>query len=177
MARWRLTAKHYLNATQDGEASQWVREETNRDTGRTKRQSFNVPLYLDPDDPTMQTPRGSGEIIVAWAGKGYRHDIVFVGQPTAEMEPLDDEAEAITEAERHNWIHPIESLPGQGFEQNLLAMLRKQLEDAMNYRPIATTQPIVVQGVDIEEFRKMQEQLAELMAQNLELQAKVVKRV
>jgi hypothetical protein len=30
------------------------------------------------------------------------------------MQPLDDEAEAITNKERHKWVHPIESLRATG---------------------------------------------------------------
>ena len=40
----------------------------------------------------------------------HPRDHVFVGPPTPNMEPLDDEAQAISDKESKNWIHPIESL-------------------------------------------------------------------
>lgn len=110
MARWRLTGKHYLNVPDND----WEYKETSRDTGRQATKRFPVPRHLDPDYPGDHTPPGSGEIIVCYEGKGQPADQVFYGDPTPEMEPLDDEAEALTKARRPHWQHPIDSLPAQG---------------------------------------------------------------
>src|SRR5215471_7771609 len=117
MARWRLTAKHYINATRYGEPTQWVREETSRETGRTNRKTYNVPMYLDPDSPAdCNYP---GEIIVATQRGSLREDIVVADNfiPTRDMEPLDDEAREIS-AKYRSGADPmgIEAFPNQGGE-------------------------------------------------------------
>lgn len=132
MARWRVTAKHYINARQFGEDTTWVREETNRDTGRAFRRTFPVPLYIDPEDPIC-TNKNVGYCVVAKEGSEMSGDIILDGPPTPDMEPLDDEARQITKAESIKWKDPINSLPvaiGEDFGQQLLAMLTAQFNTA-----------------------------------------------
>lgn len=161
MARWRLTAKHYLNVP----GTIWRHEETSRDTGERVEQEYPVPKYLDPDDPKQQNRQG--EIIVCLDGKGERGDITFIGKPTPDMEPLDAEAEAITALERPKWEHPIESLPMTGdFTQSLFTALQRQVDAAAQAQPL----PNVSAGVDPAAFALMQEQMAQLMARNAELE-------
>ena len=94
MARWKLIEAHYLNVP----GTTWEAKEVDRSTGRQVKKVFNVPLYLDPkdeadwnyrreQDPDLQ----DGGIIVCLAGKGRPRDIVFEGDPTPCMIPLDDE--------------------------------------------------------------------------------------
>lgn len=162
MARWKLTAKHYLNVP----GTFWRHEETSRDTGERVEQMYPVPKHLDPDDPRQQNRQG--EVIVCYEGKGERGDIIFIGKPTPDMEPLDDEAEAISAVERPKWQHPIETLPMNGdFSQSLFTMLQQKLDAAATAQPVL---PNVSQGVDPAAFALMQEQLAALMARNAELE-------
>ena len=119
MARWRLREKHYLRVP----GTEWEYREVTM-AGRQGRKIFQVPLYLDPEDPGCHNY--PGEIIVA--DKPYNRDYVFEGPPTPEMEPLDDEAEAISKAESVNWVNPIESLPGT-YNQSLLEHLEKQVAE------------------------------------------------
>src|SRR5581483_11681993 len=114
MPRWRLITKHYLNCTINGERTEWEYEETNRDSGKRNRKRFQVPCFLDPDNPGDQTPPNSGVIYVAHEGSERPHDIVFFGDPTPDMEPMDDEAEAISKSLEAKWVHPIDSLPATG---------------------------------------------------------------
>ncbi len=161
MARWKLTAKHYLNVP----GTFWRHEETSRDTGERVEHMYPVPKHLDPDDPKQQNRQG--EVIVCLEGKGERGDITFIGKPTPDMEPIDDEAEAISAAERPKWQHPIETLPMNGdFSQSLFTMLQQKLDAAAVAQP---TQAISA-GVDPEAFALMQDQLAQLMARNAELE-------
>lgn len=114
MARWKLMQPHYLNVLRlaDGTEGEWVKEETNRTTGRIARHTYKVPVLLDTNNPQdFNDPDG---IIVCLEGKGERNDITFIGNPTPDMEPLDDEAEEITAKARHKWDHPIDSLPANG---------------------------------------------------------------
>src|SRR6266705_2613092 len=106
MARWRLLTGHYLNV----EGTEWEYKETDRNTGKQARKVFAVPLFMDPNDPSDHNY--PGEIIVAnIADRAFARDIIFLGDPTPDMEPLDAEAEAISESLAPKWTHPIESLP------------------------------------------------------------------
>jgi hypothetical protein len=132
MARWKLTAKHYIYAEQYGQPTEWERQETNTDTGRMFRRAYKVPMYIDPDDRFCINPH-EGICVVARKGTEHPGDIVFFGPPTADMEPLDDGARAETEAERHRWINPIEGLEptiGADFGKQMLEMLERQLDAA-----------------------------------------------
>jgi hypothetical protein len=112
MARWRLINPHYLHVP----GTEWEYKETDRSSGKQGRKIFAVPLYLDPrDNADHNYP---GEIIVCdKESPVYPKDILFQsarglrGEPTPEMEPLDDEAVQISRALEHKWVHPIESLP------------------------------------------------------------------
>lgn len=150
MARWKLTEAHYINACPpDLEAVEWEYKETDRVNGRERRKRFEVPFYCDV------------ETIVCYAGKGLPTDTVFRGPPTPAMTPLDEEAKAISAEHSKNWVHPIESLPGQGFNDGLLATLQKQLAELTVRTPV----PVAQAGVSVEEFNALKEQLALLTAQ------------
>lgn len=162
MARWRLSEDHYLHAQVYGEANEWEYKETDRETGREIRKRFKVPFFA------------GREMIVCYAGSerdgdnGRLGPIVIECSPTPAMTPLDDEAKEISAQYEKSWQHPIESLPGQGFNDALLTTLTKQLEAIMANGPAV---PVASTGVSREEFEVLQRQLAELMAQNAELAA------
>lgn len=158
MARWRLKGKHYLRVPD----TFWQHEEVDRDTGRAARKLFPVPMYLDPDIGTdCNYP---GEIIVAYEGKGLPKDIVFMGPPTPDMDPLDDEAKEITDSLKGSWIHPIDSLPGE-YGQSILTDLQRQVDDlARNQVP---TKP--VPSISLDQFQELQGQVKALMEQNASL--------
>lgn len=120
--RWRLRNEHYLNivALPDGTKIEWEHKETDRTTGRTMRKMYAVPYLLD------------AETIVAHAVDGTRNerdDTIFLGDPTPEMEPLNEAAEAITERLRPKWEHPIESLPANGgMNDREMAFFKQMME-------------------------------------------------
>lgn len=141
--RWRLTQPHYLNvlALGDGTKVEWEHKETSRETGRAIRKLYAVPALLNPDDPSDRNY--PGDIIVAHEVEGarnmYPHDIIFFGEPTQEMEPLNDEAAAITESLRSKWEHPINTLPANGgmnaheqaFMENMMKSFAQQVGATM----------------------------------------------
>lgn len=115
MARWRLINAHYLPVkSYFGQPVEWEYKETDRNTGRANRKMFPVPLHLDPNQPGDCNYPEEGSIIVCHEGKGLPRDITFYSEPTPEMEPLDEEAEAISASLRGKWEHPIESLAPNG---------------------------------------------------------------
>lgn len=115
--RWSLNSAHYLNVEElpDGTRVEWEHKETARETGRTVRKLFAVPMVLDPTSPPdCNYP---GQIIVTGRVDGATinpQDYVFNGVPTPEMEPLNEAAQALTDAARSKWDHPINSLPTNG---------------------------------------------------------------
>lgn len=164
MARWKLTEAHYLfGYPPDLEEVEWEYKETDRVTGRERRKRFKIPFYFD------------AETTVCYVGQGLPGDSIFEGSPTPAMVPLDDEAKRINALHSKDWIHPIESLPGQGFADALLSNLEKQLAALSNRMPLPV--PVTESGVSRVEFEALQVQLAELMAQNAELQAAKAKPV
>lgn len=131
MARWRLAAPHYLN-TGD---TKWEYSEVNRTTGRPKRTQFDVPRLLNPEDPNDWNyvygkdgfgKPDTGEIIVA-QGEHEPLDILFEGEPTPDMVPMDDAAKAISAKYAHKWKHPIETLSGT-YADEMLKDLSTQMQ-------------------------------------------------
>jgi hypothetical protein len=143
MARWKPTAKHYFHARQFGQPTEWQREEVNVQTGRAFRKSYVVPMFIDPDDPWCIN-RHLGYCVLATEGCAQPGDIeIFNFKPTPDMEPLDDEARALSEAERPNWINPIDGLSpqmGEDFAQQLLGALQ-QRANSIQFVPSAGVQP------------------------------------
>lgn len=169
MARWKVTAKHYIHAEQYGQPTEWERQETNQQTGRMFRKTYKVPMFIDPEDPLCLN-RFEGICVVARRGTEKPGDIVFEGPPTIDMEPLDEEAEKETEAERHKWIDPVNSLPLtigeeagkailQGLEQQVASIGLSGMNASLRDRP----------NPEIEALKAMvaqqQEMLAKLMGQ------------
>ncbi len=145
MARWKLTAKHYLEALQFGQPSEWQREEINVQTGRAFRKTYPVPMFIDPDDPFCIN-RTTGFCVIATEGSAQPGDLECKNfKPTPDMEPLDEEARQLSEAERPYWINPIDGLSptmGEDFANQLLTALQQQ----MNKSNISLSQ----QGVNSE---------------------------
>jgi|SRR5215831_2844328 len=170
--RWRLCAKHYLWVPD----TFYLYEETSRETGKLARKQWPVPLYLDPDSPADQNY--PGEIIVCHAGKGQKRDIIFKGPPTPDMEPLDDEAQALSDAERHKWVHPIESLPGD-FSASLLSVFQQQIDELVRSgKAPAPAQNVSADTVSKKDFDELKASVALLIKENsmLKKQAETVKR-
>lgn len=169
MARWKLTDSHYLAV----EGTEWEYKEQNRETGRQARKVYEVPLHLDPKNPADHNyPRDEAIIVTNKYNPAYPRDYVFRGTPTPDMEPMDDEAQAISDAERKNWIHPIEALNMtysesrlSEFERGIAELLAKGVP-AMTSKPQTTS----LSGINPEAFEKMQQQIATLMERNAELE-------
>jgi hypothetical protein len=153
MARWRVNAKHYVMAEQYGEPTEWVREEVNRDTGRAFRKTYKVPLFVDPEDPLCCNREGM--CVLATADSAKPGDIMFLPPaiPTPDMEPLDDEARAITKEWEPKWINPIDGLPstGEEFGMQIIRALEAKISEIGRA-------PVTLSGApssDIEELKKL----------------------
>lgn len=159
MARWELTDKHYIHGHWPGEdKNSWQFTETNMETGRVARKLFTVPAFLEKGIIVSQDERNPREF-------------EFLGPPTPEMLPLDDEAQAITdkERERARWEHPINDLPGQGGGMNeaILQRLTEALDNISRNQPIQQQAAIPAGSVSRAEFELLQAQLLEVQAQLL----------
>ncbi len=165
MARWKLTEKHYLNVP----GTKWEYHQVDRSTGRPIRKVYEVPLYLDPEDVTCCNRRDGFDeyIVVCHEGKGLPdgRDIVFLGDPTPGMLPLDDEAREITA--RFDWT-PTQGTDEQSqqnsFQNKLLLGLIDQMSDAQT----KATQAQSIPG--LEQFMTA---MAAMMQQQTEVLAKL----
>jgi len=168
MARWRVNAPHYIHAEQYGEPTSWVREETNRDTGRAFRRTFTVPLLVDPNDPTCIN-KHVGYCVVATPGTEQPGDIVLSPQtkPTPDMEPLDAEARQISDLERPKWKSPIDNMPitlGEDFSALIMRKLEQQINDVTREK-MAPSQSLAGAGAnEIAELKAMIAEQARLLA-------------
>lgn len=179
MARWRLMNAHYLNVP----GTEWEYVEISRASGKQARVRFPVPQYLDPRDPSDHNY--PGEIVVAHAKEGekankfYPKDIIFVGQPTPDMEPMDEEAEKITKQYEHQWIAPMgeQALPGYGdYSQSLLAKFDEELTAAIQRVGAGKVVTMPNTSVKQTDFDKLQKQVEELTKQNAALLAKLTEQ-
>lgn len=168
MARFELTAPHYLNVA----GNQWEYKEVDRTTGKEKRHLRDVPIFLHPEDQsswnyiTERLPNGQiadGKIIVSTKeDPTYPKDIVFIGPPTMDMLPLDDEAKVLIATLQGKWKHPIDPMPGD-FAQQLPMLWQQQIELAKSQQSSGAPN---VSTRELEELRQqnkaMQDKLAEL---------------
>ncbi len=163
MARWKLTEPHYLNVP----GTKWELTMQNRTTGKPQRKVFEVPLYLNPEDEGDWNVREGfdGYVAVCHEGKGNPSDIVFLGDPTPGMVPLDEEARALTA--KFAWT------PTQGtdeeskmasFGNQLLNGLIDQMSDVQTRASAAQS----VQGMD---------QLIAVMTQMMAQQGELITRL
>lgn len=163
MARWRLIQKHYLNVP----GTEWEYRETNAETGKQVRKIFPVPAYLDPDDRSDWNYRDEGIIVVCDGNGAKPKDIIFVGSPTPDMVPLDDEAEAISAQYADVWKHPIETLGDEGFGGSIVAELGKLLATQKPSSPVPDTDLADIKSqiaAMMAEHRKLAEENSKLRA-------------
>jgi hypothetical protein len=173
MARWALKDKHYLNVP----GTEWEYKETDRDTGRQRRMVLQVPLYLDPKDSADWNDRVNEMVVVTNKfDSAHPNDHVFIGDPTPDMEPLDDEANNITQSfiDRGAWIHPIDSL-NMTYSQSILSGLEQQIVQAVKDNvKVAQVPNVSASSVTKKQFDDLQNMVKQLMEQNASLQAQVI---
>jgi len=171
MARWKLTAAHYLSVP----GTKYRHRETDSTTGEEAEQDFLVPRHLDPKDPPIQSRRLSNGIIYVHQGSGkVNGDFTFEGPPTPDMEPMDDEAREISESYADQWKHPIESLGGEDYGT---AVVLRQLEVMM--REVLAGRPggaVSTGGVSTEDFNALKAQVEALINQNAQLQEQLTQK-
>ena len=163
MARWKLMTSHYLHV--DGE--EWEYTENDRVSGRPRRIKFKVPRLLDINDPTCWTNKwGSqgnedGEIIVCYSGKGDSHDIVFYGDPTPDMVPVDDEAKEISAGLAARWNYKPDALVDHS--QSLIDKFQFEMAD-VQAKPVPGLAELTTA---IGEMAKQNQKLVETFARRI----------
>lgn len=160
MARWKLTEKHYLNVP----GTRWEFQTVDRMTGRPQRKVYEVPLFLDPENEQDWTWKDGfdGAVIVCHEGKGEPRDLVFVGDPTPGMLPLDDEATAITA--KFSWTPTAgldEDSKSNSYQNQLLMGMIDQMAELQTK---ATAAPM---AAGMEQFLTMMTQMMEKQTQIL----------
>jgi hypothetical protein len=172
MARWRLRCNHYLNVVERWE---WEYKQVNRKTGREDRMRWQVPRLLDVKEPSDWTSKPDGVsvarggsfdevdgiIVVCHEGKGKPGDIEFRGDPTPDMDPLDDEARAISASFGDRWAYKPESAE-ISHSQSLIE--RFDVEMAATRDKANAPQQLVIPGLE-----DLVKQMALIIASNAEL--------
>lgn len=165
MARWQLTEAHYLNVPDN----LWEQQITDRSSGRPIRKQFKVPLHLDPNiesDWNHQERIGNniidGRIVVCHAGKGDPKDIIFSGDPTPGMLPLDDEARELSSKLTVPFTTGLDPVAqANGWQQQLLV----ELSDMK--------QAVATAGPHIPGFAEFMKTMTEIMATQTGLLARL----
>lgn len=141
MARWKLAAPHYLNTT---DKIEWEYVEEDLHGSRTaggrpgagsgsgqRRVRYPVPLMLDPRDAADHNyPQLEAIIVANKPDRAFPHDIIFLGDPTPDMIPLDEDAEQISAGFAERWVHPIDSLSST-YDQSVIGDLEKMIKRAV----------------------------------------------
>ena len=132
MARWKLMTAHYLNVP----GEEWEYKEQDRKSKREVRRRIPVPRHLDPMDPQAWNNRwGSGdneegEVIVAHASGAHEdRDHLFLGDPTPDMVPLDDEARELSAKFSERWRYKPETSEGN-YSQSLVDKFQFEMAEA-----------------------------------------------
>jgi hypothetical protein len=162
MARWKLTEPHYLSVPSE----RWEHTTTDSRTGKPIRKMFRVPKHLDPrleDDWNVRINGMDGEIHVCHEGKDDPkypdRAIVFEGNPTPGMVPLDDEAKEISG--KFDWT-PTQGIDEESQRHSFYAKLGDTLIDQMTELKVA--RETVNPGMD-----KFMETMLAMMAQNQQI--------
>lgn len=164
--RWKLAVPHYLNV--DG--AKWEYQEVNRTNGKTMRLQVPVPTLLDPRDPADFTHKwglgqeGEGEVIVSLGPSSDPKDIIFTGDPTPDMIPLDDEAKALSASFAERWRYkPDSEVPGT-FSQSLIDRFQATMAET-------ASKPAQIEGLD-----ELIKTMAAVVQSNQELTSRLVRR-
>jgi hypothetical protein len=164
MARWRLTEPHYLNV----EGTKWEYSEIDRITGRPKRQQFDVPLYVDPNNEADVLQFGSREEgLVVSDGQGAKaKDLVFKGSPTPGMVPLDDDARAKSAKFKKIWEPAVEDEQGNAisFSSKLEGKFMSQM---------AELQAGMQQASQVKGLEEFMSSMTQMLAQQTAILAKL----
>lgn len=166
MARYQLTGPHYLRVP----GNNWEYKEVDRSTGKEKRHLREVPMFLHPEDYSQWnyiTDRGpvgqavDGIIVVTTKeDPNFPKDILFIGAPTMDMIPLDDEAKIAIAELQGKWKHPVMDVPGN-FAEQLPQLWLQQLEAANNKK----TEPSSVSLRELDDLRRQNTDLAQKLAE------------
>jgi len=148
--------------------TEYIYTEVSRETGRQYRQTVKVPRHLEPKDPGDHNY--PGEIVVSNGKNAQLRDIIFLGDPTPDMEPIDDEARAISQRfiDAGKWKKPLD---GEGYGEDLIKQFLTQME-----RMQSIPQPVSISGIDPKAFADLQDQVKALMEQNAKLQAQILEK-
>jgi len=171
MARWKLTEPHYLSVPSE----RWEHTTVDSRIGKPVRKMYRVPKHLDPrlEDDWNYRPENNnmdGEIIVCWEGKGLPRDIVFEGNPTPGMLPLDDEATEVSSS--FSWT-PTQGIDEDSQRQSFYARLGDTLIDQMTELKVAReTAPAAAPVMD-----KFMETMLAMMGQNQQILAALAGKV
>lgn len=172
MAKWRLTSDHYLNVVCDeyGEKIDYEYSETDQQTNRVRRRSWDVPMLIGRE----KIVTNKQEDFDAFGGDTRERPVLFKGDPTPDMQPIDEEAKAISAKLQPKWRHAIESLPttyNGDYSASLIAGFEKLLTQAAAQQKPVELPNTPAPNISNERLDAMQKQIEQLMEMNMRLMA------
>jgi hypothetical protein len=161
MARWRLTEPHYLFTDPD---TIWERLETDTETGRQLRRQYIVPAYFHHELQQDWTDKEEKGCFVCNGHNPKKGDIIFKGEPTPGMRPIDDEAKEISKKFEVKWNIPDHIKWGDGQYSSALADHFAEQQDKVNMQMTKLTQENAVNlGKFMEQMGLQQSQMMKIM--------------
>jgi hypothetical protein len=179
MARWKLTEAHYLKVS----GTKWEYNSVDRRTGRPKREVFEVPLQLDPKsiddltkygqpDPSFPSRDIEDYILVVTDKESVnQRDLVFIGNPTPGMLPLDDEAKELSAKCAGGLWKPT---AGTDDDSQRAAFSNKVIDDLMGQ--MNTLKDEVNRAPQIEGISELMGAIGAMMKQNQEIMTLLIKQ-
>jgi hypothetical protein len=149
MARWRLVGEQAAYLKTDPPSIYTIRE-TDVVTGKTAQKVFEVPTEVPP-----------GSILALAEGFHQDTDIIFSGDPTPDMYPLDEEAKAITAAMEQRWGQQFLGLEGN-YSDTIGRQIADLFTDIRSSMPIQPS-PVASPSNEVMELRSQVAELASVV--------------
>jgi hypothetical protein len=165
---WRLRDHHYLNVPN----TFYIKREVDGETQEMIEHKYPVPRLLRLDDPKACNA-GDGVVLVSTDSQAKMINArmwIFDGEPTPDMEPQNDAAEAISAQFRPRWLKPFEELHATGGGSgNFAKDLENALARVLDSAAAGKSTPTSSEGI----LAEINAQMKQLMEQNAALSAKV----
>lgn len=161
MARFELKEKHCLRVP----GNEWEREEVDPISQKPIRKRYQVDQYLDPENIADCNYRDPPRIIVSTKfDPAWPRDIIFEGQATIDMTPLDPEAEAMVEKAKAKFNDPMRNFDVNMSEKLLLGFQAQigELQARINSGQGPAPQQVPISVPDDTRVQALEAELAEM---------------
>lgn len=178
--RWKLTEAHYLKVA----GTFWEHNQVDRKTGKPIRKQYPVPLFLDPMslddmithgqmDPNLPSNQPEDWMLVVAQGESsFTKDVIFEGEPTPGMLPLNDEARAISEKYSKGRWQPTQGIDEDSQRESFSNKIINGLLDQVHTLKESVVAPTAGMAEFMETMTAMMKQQHEIIAMLAQNQVK-----